>query len=719
MTEKSKKLKRFPRLKDLRIGVRLGVSFGLVLLLMIGIVAVGLIQTRAANQITHRIVTEDWGKSFTLNEVIDIANDNIKGNLELFLLADMTQIEKVLERLANNEEIISEKLERLEKSFAGKAEAKEIFLKIQDARAEYLASFAEASGLVMEGGKREEAARVMLQKTLPALGTYIRVVKEVSKLQGKIMEAAEIGAEETYQAGRKWMLSLSLVILIVATLLALWITRSITRPLRHAVDAARQIAQGDMSARIEVTSGDEAGQLLMTMQDMVHSLNEMATVAQQLAQGDLSVQVKARSDKDVLCQSFQHLQQTMQSLIAETHQLVQWAREGKLERRGDFSKFQGGYRDLIQEFNGALDAIVTPINEAAIIMEKMAQRDLACRMQGEYQGDFARIKQALNLAMDNLEEGFLQVAGAVKQVNSTSGRITNGSQTLAQSAAEQATELKGVSASLQEVFSMTRQNAASSHNALDLSQNTRETVNKGVKSMQRLSAAIDQIKASADATAKIVKTIDEIAFQTNLLALNAAVEAARAGDAGKGFAVVAEEVRNLAMRSAEAARHTTNLIEESVKNAEGGVQLNTEVLLNLEQINRQVVQVSEVISEVATASEQQRQGVDHVLTAVAQMDRLTQQATINSQDSAAATEELLGQAEEMLSMVANFHLSQGTEILPARHARGRESRHLAGNGTPRAQTTPSNLRGKALPGKPSRSRVSFAEDMDGAVLTEF
>src|SRR5207244_3670763 len=133
---------------------------------------------------------------------------------------------------------------------------------------------------------------------------------------------------------------------------------------------------------------------------------------------------------------------------------------------------------------------------------------------------------------------------------------------------------------------------------------------EGVRSMQHLSEAITKIKGSADSTAKIVKTIDEIAFQTNLLALNAAVEAARAGDAGKGFAVVAEEVRNLAMRSAEAAKHTANLIEESVKNADGGVALNQEVLSNLQEINGQIEKVSEVVAEIAAASDQQSQGVE-------------------------------------------------------------------------------------------------------------
>jgi methyl-accepting chemotaxis protein len=175
--------------------------------------------------------------------------------------------------------------------------------------------------------------------------------------------------------------------------------------------------------------------------------------------------------------------------------------------------------------------------------------------------------------------------------------------------------------------------------------------------MQKLSAAIEKIKQSSDATAKIVKTIDEIAFQTNLLALNAAVEAARAGDAGKGFAVVAEEVRNLAMRSAEAAKNTANLIEESVTNAGNGVSLNLQVATDLKNIHEQIRKVSEVMGEIAVASEQQNQAVEQINQAVEQVNTVTQQAAANSEESASAAEEMSGQAQELLSMVSSFRLT--------------------------------------------------------------
>jgi methyl-accepting chemotaxis protein len=214
---------------------------------------------------------------------------------------------------------------------------------------------------------------------------------------------------------------------------------------------------------------------------------------------------------------------------------------------------------------------------------------------------------------------------------------------------------------------MTQQNSGNAKEARRLSKVAETSVEAGVESMLRLSDAINKIKASSDSTAKIIKTIDEIAFQTNLLALNAAVEAARAGDAGKGFAVVAEEVRNLAMRSAEAAKNTANLIEESVKNSESGVALNQEVLKNLNDINNQVKEVGAVMAEIAEASEQQTHGVEQVNSVINQMNVVTQEVAANAEESAAGAEELSGQAEELKGMVRAFRLSSKTNAAIAKH----------------------------------------------------
>jgi signal transduction histidine kinase len=243
-----------------------------------------------------------------------------------------------------------------------------------------------------------------------------------------------------------------------------------------------------------------------------------------------------------------------------------------------------------------------------------------------------------------LREGSVQVAGASDQVSSSS-------QSLAQGATEQASSLEEITASIEEMASQTKQNSASAGEAKTLADAARENADKGAEAMRRMSGAIDDIKQSSDETAKIISTIDEIAFQTNLLALNAAVEAARAGEAGKGFAVVAEEVRNLAQRSAEAARNTAEMIEGSVKNADNGVSIGKEVGDVLAQIVDGNRKVSELVAEISAASNEQSQGIDQVSTAVGQLDQVTQSSAANAEESASSAEELSAQAEEMHRIV--------------------------------------------------------------------
>ncbi|MDD2900943.1 MAG: methyl-accepting chemotaxis protein [Syntrophales bacterium] len=257
------------------------------------------------------------------------------------------------------------------------------------------------------------------------------------------------------------------------------------------------------------------------------------------------------------------------------------------------------------------------------------------------------ITRPVNRIINGLNDGSDQVASASIQVSSSS-------QSLAQGSSEQAAALEETTSSLQEMASMARSNAESARQADVLMGETARVVDTANSSMGDLTRSMKDVSASSEETAKIIKTIDEIAFQTNLLALNAAVEAARAGEAGAGFAVVADEVRNLAMRAAEAAKNTANLIEGTVNKVKEGSEVVQKTAEAFSQVADSTTKVKELVAEIAAASNEQAAGVDQINKAVEEMNGVTQQVAANAEESASASEELNAQSEQMKTMVGEL-----------------------------------------------------------------
>jgi methyl-accepting chemotaxis protein len=264
------------------------------------------------------------------------------------------------------------------------------------------------------------------------------------------------------------------------------------------------------------------------------------------------------------------------------------------------------------------------------------------------------------------------LAGA-QQTTSAAGQISATSQTLAEGTSEQAASLEETSSSLEEFSSMTKRNAENAKKANENARQAREAADQGAGDMQNMSAAMEAIKKSSNDIAKIIKTIDEIAFQTNILALNAAVEAARAGEAGMGFAVVADEVRNLAQRCAQAARETSGMIEGAIINAGQGVEISAKVTQVLDHVTAKVRVVDDLVAEVASALTEQTQGLAQINIAVNQIDKVTQSNAANAEESAAAAEQLNAQAlamkqlvGELLDLVGGKDLQSGNN--PPAHA---------------------------------------------------
>ena len=326
-----------------------------------------------------------------------------------------------------------------------------------------------------------------------------------------------------------------------------------------------------------------------------------------------------------------------------------------------FAFYKRSIEEAFNAYNTALQAEVdynktngtkygVSINDAIVASKKFIVIGLvvAITLAGSIGSLIIRgTNRALSTASRALDEGASQVTAAAGQVSASS-------QSLAEGASEQAASLEETSSSLEEMASMSKRNSESVQQAKVLSSETRLAADTGTADMKEMKNAMDAIKASSDDIAKIIKTIDEIAFQTNILALNAAVEAARAGEAGAGFAVVADEVRNLAQRSAQSAKETATKIEEAITKSEYGVKISDKVAQSLSAIAEKTRKVDSIVAEIATASDEQNQGVSQVNLAIGQMDKVTQSNASNAEETASAAEELNAQALSLKEAVVEL-----------------------------------------------------------------
>ncbi len=363
----------------------------------------------------------------------------------------------------------------------------------------------------------------------------------------------------------------------------------------------------------------------------------------------------------------------------QIEQLIQAASAGQLDERLKPEEFEGFARIVAAGINDLLNAMVDPMQATSGVVQALARGDLTQIMDGDYQGQFAELKDAVNGSVTNLLEMVGEIRGTADNIGSSAGELSRGNADLSQRTEEMASSLEETASSMEQMTSTVSQNADNARQANQLAAGAREQAEKGGEVVGRAVGAMSAINSSSKEIADIIGVIDEIAFQTNLLALNAAVEAARAGEQGRGFAVVAAEVRNLAQRSAGAAKEIKSLIKDSVDKVEEGSRLVDESGSTLEEIVNSVKKVSDIIAEIAAASEEQSSGIEQVNKAITQLDEVTQQNAALVEEAAAASESMDEQAQGLTGLMGKFETGeQGyAEAAPAAAPAPRASRTRA------------------------------------------
>ena len=343
----------------------------------------------------------------------------------------------------------------------------------------------------------------------------------------------------------------------------------------------------------------------------------------------------------------------------EVESIIVGASEGDFMRRLAIENKEGFFRNLAEGLNQLLETASSGLSAVAAVLGSLSRGDLTQTMSGDYQGTFGQLKDDTNTTVERLREVVGRIKEATEAINVAAKEIAAGNQDLSSRTEEQASSLEETASSMEQLNATVKQNAESARQANELAGTSNEIATRGGQMVKQVVGTMSGIQASSKKIADIVGVIDSIAFQTNILALNAAVEAARAGEQGRGFAVVASEVRNLAQRSATAAKEIKVLIAESVDKVESGAQLVNEAGSTMDEVVSSFQQVARLVMDITNASREQSSGIEQVTQAVSQMDEVTQQNAALVEEAAAAAESLEEQAQGLVQAVGMFKLAEG------------------------------------------------------------
>ncbi len=694
-------------LKHMKIGTRLGMSFGLVCLVLIAVLLLGISRLGNLNAGTEVIVNDRYPKVVWAYEMIGEVNQIARSMRNTIIFTEPETIRKELGTIDTAKARIKENIARLDKAIAS-PKGKELLKGIVDAREKFLVHEEQFTRLINEG-KKDEAKGLLLTQLRPAQLAYMEALEALIKYQGQLMEDSGKDASDEFHSARTLMLIMGGLAAILSALTAFWITLSITRPLGQAVQAANQLRDGDLDIKIDAVSRDETGQLLHAMQTMVaklgqvidgqkrvveaanrgnfdmradlaglqgfqkemgEGLNQLVTVTGDsisdvvrvmgaVSDGDLSQKID-KNYHGAFGQLKEYTNNTVDKLtqvIDGQRQAIEAANRGNFDTRLDTAGLRGFQEEMADGLNQLMTTTGASIDDVVRVMGAMSEGDLSTRIDKSYEGAFGKLKEYSNNMVDKLSLVVAEVNSAADALASASEEVSATAQSLSQAASEQSAGVEETSASIEQMTASISQNTENAKVTDGMATKAAQEAAEGGEAVRETVSAMNQI-------AKKIGIIDDIAYQTNLLALNAAIEAARAGEHGKGFAVVAAEVRKLAERSQVAAQEIGEVATNSVGLAEKAGKLLDEMVPNIKK-------TSDLVQEITAASEEQSSGVGQINAAVGQLSQTTQQNASSSEELAATAEEMSGQAEQLQQTMSFFklkHAQASTAAAPRKPA---------------------------------------------------
>ena len=599
---------------------------------------------------------------------------------------------------------------------------------------------------------------VELQLEDDAVDTFIGDTRTLHNKAADTLTAliAEVDrqSKQTSQEARSTFKTSSSMILIMliagiggGLALAWFFARAIARSVGDAVRVANDVSNGKLDGRIDTSRKDEVGDLLTAMQRMQHQVqsvlaaqSEMAArheagqisyrmhdsafpgdygrmvretnalvashiavkmklveVTQRYAIGDLSVDMdRLPGEKAVLTEAMDATKASLSAINTEIKRLAGAAAAGDFSQRGDVERFQHDFREMVAGLNHLMQTTDGNLAEVSMLLQAIARGDLTARMEGDFHGVFARMRDDANATVAQLTDIVSRIQDASSAINTAAGEIASGNADLSRRTEQQAANLEETAASMEELTSTVKQNADSARQANQLAIGAASVASQGGQVVGEVVTTMRDIEASSRRIAEIISVIDGISFQTNILALNAAVEAARAGEQGRGFAVVASEVRTLAQRSANAAKEIKTLIDDSVSRVNDGSQLVNQAGATMGDIVSSVQRVTDIMAEISAASQEQSAGIEQVNQTITQMDETTQQNAALVEEASAAARSMEEQAQALAGAVSVFQLEQSVHAQPAKAGAKKSAPAAAPAARSTLRTTPAAIVEAAL-----------------------